>query len=594
MWQLPASAFSSQHTFLPHPHNFPSLPQHTPIRPHILPPSSPGDMAYTTKDPNMADNMEMIRRLSTLETELRIEREQHALAQQCITYMARQLAAQTQRSATPYPKEKTQLRGRRLEGYDRAIDSRIQPELEQRAEPRSDGAGEDMGKQKVEAEDLLTQTDEDMPVDSVHSPTLVPSKTRPVTAGPSSEQTFRTKCLAFLQRDGVRPRPVDVAKDTDTEGTLFTFENSGDLCSEDPRPSESDVAQTLPVPGAQNGKRYEQPLTLQSLSNRYQDHKVTDNGIFASNWATTEKKAIEPEVQEDLMQFPEADEISEETTIEEPEEVLTEEQKEEAKQKHAAELRKNQALVMYDPAPSDDAFRTVLVTDIPKDRSVADVMGMVSGGVIVKVQSMDTTWTTKGKTMIISFLHGKDACSFLRSVEDKVEPKFSLLQSPSYPVNGWLADDMIYNGITRCLAIHGLHEDMTMGALCAATRQRGLKCDSVLNASRDEDGVCHLEFTSVTAALAGYWALKDNLFRRFTRIMHEADPCDCQIPDMTAEGGLEEERETESSEDGEIEDSGDGTEVESETQAGAEMESLTLSADEKDADGWPVGGLDYD
>ncbi|KAH0144969.1 hypothetical protein KCU67_g12853, partial [Aureobasidium melanogenum] len=233
-------------------------------------------------------------------------------------------------------------------------------------------------------------------------------------------------------------------------------------------------------------------------------------------------------------------------------------------------------------------------TDVPKDRSVADVMRMVSGGVIVKVQSMDTTWTTKGKTMIITFLHGKDACSFLRSVEDKVEPKFSLLQSPSYPVNGWLADDMIYNGVTRCLAIHGLHEDMTMAALCAATRQRGLKRDSVLNASRDEDGVCHLEFTSVTAALAGYWALKDNLFRCFTRIMHEADPCDRQIPDMTAEGGLREERETESSEDGEIEESGDGTEVESVTQAGAEMESLTLSADEKDADGWPVGGLDYD
>ncbi|KAH0127675.1 hypothetical protein KCU67_g17294, partial [Aureobasidium melanogenum] len=218
-------------------------------------------------------------------------------------------------------------------------------------------------------------------------------------AGPSSEQTFRTKCLAFLQRDGVRPRPVDVAKDTDTEGTLFTFENSGDLCGEDPCLRDDSNAQTLPVPGAQVGERDEPPLTLKSLSNRYQDRKVDDNGIFASNWATTEKKAIEPEVQEGLIQFPEADEISEDTTIEEAGEVLTEEQEEEAKQKHAAELRKNQALVMYDPAPSDDAFRTVLVTDVPKDRSVADVMRMVSGGVIVKVQSMDTTWTTKGKTM---------------------------------------------------------------------------------------------------------------------------------------------------------------------------------------------------
>ncbi|KAG9592101.1 hypothetical protein KCU77_g6925, partial [Aureobasidium melanogenum] len=551
-------------------------------------------MAYTTNDPHMVDNMEIIRRLATLETELRIEREQHALARQCIAYMARQLAVQTQRSATPALREEIQLRSRRLERCDRAVESKIRPELEQRAEPRIDGAGEDTGKQKVESEDLLTQTDEDMPVDSVHSPTLVPSKGRPVPAGPNSEQTFRTKCLAFLKRDEVRPRPVDIVKDTDTEGTLFTFENSGDVWSEDPRPSDSKNAQTRPVSSARVGERYERPLTLKSLSDRYQDRKVTDNGIFVSNWATIEKKAIEPVVQEDLMQFPEADEVSEDTTVAEPEEVLTEEQLEEAKQKHTAELHKNQALVMYDPAPSDDAFRTVLVTDIPKDRSEADVMRMVSGGVLVKVQSMDTTWTTKGKTMIITFLHGKDACSFLRSVEDKVEPKFSLLQSPSYPVNGWLADDMVYNGITRCLAIHGLHEDITMEALCAATRQRGLKCDSVLNASRDEDGVCHLEFTSVTAALAGYWALNDNLFRRFTRIMHEADPCDCQIPGMTAEEVMGKEREADFPKDGEIEGSGDETEVESETQAGAEMESETLSAGEKDADGWPVGGLDYD
>ncbi|KAG9653214.1 hypothetical protein KCU95_g8981, partial [Aureobasidium melanogenum] len=551
-------------------------------------------MAYTTKDPHMADTMEMIRRLATLETELRIEREQHALAQQCIAYMARQLAAQNQGSAAPALSGETQLRGRRLEGDDRTVESKIRPETEQRAEPRSDGQGEEMGKQKVESEDLLTQDDEDMPVDSVHSPTLVPSKTRPVPAGPSSEQTFRTKCLAFLKRDEVRPEPVNVGKDTDTEGTLFTFENSSDLCSEDPRPSDGSNAQMRPFSNAQVGRKYEQPLTLKSLSDRYQDRKVTDNGIFASNWATTEKKVIEPEVQEDLMHFPEADETSEDTTTEEPQGVLTEEQLEEARQKHAAEIRKNQALVMYDPAPSDDAFRTVLVTDIPKDRSEADVMRMVSGGVIVKVQSMDTTWTTKGKTMMITFLHGKDACDFLRSVKDKVDPRFSLLQSPSYPINGWRADDMIYKGITRCLAIYGLGGDMTMEAICAATRQRGLKCDSILNASRDEQGVCHLEFTSVAAALAGGWMLKDNLSSCFTRIIHEADPCDRRISDMAAEEGLEEECEVEYSEEGEVEEPGDGTEVESETQAGAEMEPKTLSAGEEDADGWPVGGLDYD
>lgn len=552
-------------------------------------------MAYTTKTAHMADDMEMIRRLATLETELRIEREQHALAQQCITYMARQLAAQNQNSATPAPRDDTQPYARRLERCGDAAEPKAHSELEQKAVPRSDGEGEKREKQKIETEDLLTQTDEGMPVDSVHSPTLVPCKTRPEPDDPRSEQTFRTKCLAFLERDGVIQQPVDVCKSTETEGTLFTFENSGYLSSEDPRLGAGSNAQT--VPGAQDGQKHEQPLTLKGLSDRYKDHKIADQGIYASNWATAEKKMVEPEVpkvQEDLMQFPETDEMSEDTTVEEPEEVMTEEQKEEAKQKHAAELRKNQALVMYDPAPSDDAFRTILVTDIPKDRSAADVMRMVLGGVIVKVQLMDTTWITKGKTMMITFLDGKDARNFLRSVEDKVDPKFSLLKTPAYPVSGWLADDMVYNGITRCLAVHGLHPDISMRALCAATRQRGLKCDSVLNASRDEQEVGHLEFTSVSAALAGYWALNDNLFRRFTRIIHEADPCDRRIPDMAAEEGIQKVCEVELSEDGEIEAPGEVDEVESDTQAGAESESKTSSANEKDANGWPVGGLDYD
>ncbi|KAK6002902.1 hypothetical protein QM012_001652 [Aureobasidium pullulans] len=545
-------------------------------------------MAYTTKDPHRFDNMEMIRRLATLETELRIEREQHALAQQCIAYVARQLAAQNHIPDI-------QPQGRTVEEHDCAADPSIQPELKQRTEPRSNGGGEEVRMQKVESEDLLTQDDDHTLVDPVHSPTLVSYKTRPVPAGPSFEKTSRTQCLDFPRRDEVKLEPVDDGKETDTEGTLFTFENSGDICSEALLTSDESSAQTLPVPGVQNGKSYEQPLTLKGLSDRYKDHKTMDKGIYASSWAATEKKVIDPEVQEDLMQFPETDEVFEDTAVAGLEEVMTEGQKEEAKQEHAAELRKNQALVMYDPAPSDDAFRTVLVTNIPEDRSEADVMRTVSGGAIVRIQSMDTRWITRGKTMMITFLHGKDACNFLRSVQDKVDPRFSLLKSPTYPINGWLADDMIYNGITRCLAIHGLHRDMTMNALCAATRQRGIKFDSVLSASRDEDEVCHLEFTSVTAAWAGYRALNDNLFRRFTRIIHEADPCDRKIPDMTAEETVEEEGdEARYSEDVEIEGAEDETEVESEAGAGAESESKASSADEKDADGWPVGGLDYD
>jgi hypothetical protein len=541
----------------------------------------------------MTDAMEMVRRLATLETELRIEREQHALAQQCITHMARQLATRDQRSATPAFREDTQHRGRRLDRYDRDEESRTRLEIRPKAEPRRDGGREQMVKQKVEEDDLLTWGDEDMPVDSVHSPTLIPNKTRPIPTGPRSEQTYRAKCIAFLKQNEARRQPIDVSK---KEGTLPTFENSGDVSSENMLPSISSDARRLPALKGQNPKTPDL-LTLKSLSDRYKNQTPTDKGISSSRWAKPEEKINKPEEQEDLMQFPEDDEASEDTAVGKPGESLTEEQMEEAKQKHAAELRKNQALVMYDPAPSEDTFRTVLVTDIPQSKSEKDVMRMVSGGIIVKVQSMNTqlmklTPSINSKTMTITFLQAKDARKFVRSVEDKVEPKFSILKTPSYPVNGYLADDMMYNGISRCLAIQGLHEDITLESLCSATRPCGTKRDNVLDASRDEQGVCHLEFTSVLAAVAGRWELKDNLFRRFTRTWHEADPCDCKIPGMVDEEGVKEEDGVGLSE-GEIDESGDATEEDSETQAGAESESKS-SAGEKDADGWPVGGLDYD
>jgi hypothetical protein len=558
-------------------------------------------MAFTTRDPHMAETMEMIRRLATLEAELRIEREQHALAQQCITHMAQQLATRNQRSATPALRENDQHRGRRLERYDREVEFRIRPEVPQKAEPRNDGGREQMAKQKTEESDLLTFDDADGPVDFVHSPPLISCKTHPTSARPASEQTFRTKCLAYLKQDESKHDPVDTRKEK--ESTLFTFGNSGDVCSEHMLPSNSSEAPHLPVFHEQGAKRHDF-LTLKSLSDRYKDHTPTAEGINASQWAEAEKKVSKPEVQEDLMQFPEDDEASEDTAFDEPEESLTAEQLEEAQQKHEAELRKNQALIMYDPAPSEDAFRTVLVTDIPKARSETDVMRMVSGGMIVKVQSMNTqlmkvTPKMDSKTMMITFLQAKDARYFLRSVKDNVEPKFDLLKTPTYPINGYLADDMMYNGITRCLAVHDLHEDITLEGLCRATKSCGSKRDSVLDASRDDQGVCHLEFTSVLAAVAGRWALKDNLFRRYTRVMHEADPSDCKIPTL-AEEKVEEGDEVEASKadevegsEGEIDESEEGSKTDGETQAGAETESKS-SAGEKDADGWPVGGLDYD
>lgn len=333
-----------------------------------------------------------------------------------------------------------------------------------------------------------------------------------------------------------------------------------------------------------------------------------------SRCAETEKRAKVPE---DLMSFPETDDrelpIDEQdftaAELEEPDDTRTEEEIQAAKQKHAAELRRNQALIMYDPAPSEDSLRTILVSDIPATMTMADVTRMVCGGIIVKIQSMHTTPLTGNESMLITFLRAKDARDFVASVEENRKPAFSLLETPTYPLNEILADDIMYNGVTRCLAILDLHRDVTLEMVCNALRPWGSRNDRVVSVCRDGQGVCHVEFRSVLAALDGGFELR-KLCRRFSRVEHGRDPCDRPVPGVIEEEGLKEVGSDATSGNGEIRELEEVKDVvvdeekhvvenedkhksedESETTAGAE--SSSNSEVERDADGWPIGELDY-
>ncbi|KAI5238099.1 hypothetical protein E4T43_07645 [Aureobasidium subglaciale] len=527
---------------------------------------------------NMADTMEMVRKLATLEVELRIEREQHALAQQCIAYMARQLGSQHQTYAAPRHGEQKQPRGRRLERPERETEGECREEFELRARPRI----VEEEKQKTEPEDVLTCGDEQSP--SLQSP-ILPG---PVT--PAPEQTFRSRCLALLEREKGSNEAVDASKST--EGTLFTFENSGEVCSEAQFPSTDEQIHPVTVARMQPAGVRQQPLSLDSLSQRYKDRKPMTEGLNSSRWAGRKERTEKPDVPQLLVQFSETDDEDEEpiaNKIEEAKASMTEKEKRE----HAAKLRKNQALVAFDPSPSEDVLRTILVTNIPKNMSGGEVMGMVSGGIIIKIHMMNTIPITGSRTMMITFLLAEDARRFLKSVRDVKEPKFSILQTPTYPMHTHLYDDVMYNGITRCLDIYGLHRHITKEGLCNAICPEGHKHDGIISASRDEQRVWHLEFTSVEAAFAGRYKLKEKLFGLFSRVECGRDPCDRRVPGIQdVEKDTEDAQGEDSSGDSEKFDMEMETGMESETMAGAEPESECEA--ERDADGWPVGGLDYD
>ncbi|THW62494.1 hypothetical protein D6D20_04330 [Aureobasidium pullulans] len=595
---------------------------------------SSSDMAFVTKDPGKANDMEMMRRLITLEVEMKLEREQHALAKQCINYMAFQLAGQHQRDLQDPVAEEHQTRGRRLERPHRTPEFRLRQEIQQKEEFKS--------KQRAEPEDLLDCDDNDVQIQSMGPPTTLPSNTPPTPLSPNFDIGYRAGCHEFLNRNRKEPKLVD---DSDAaQPTLLTFENSG-VIQETPDPGVDNDIQERLAPDTPREERFQKPLSVENLSDRYKNNEPTIDGVNVSKWAKVEaeKRARVQEVPEDLMSFPEVDDhdipINEEdftaAELEEPEDTRTEEEIEAAKQKHAAELRRNQALVMYNPAPSEDTLRTILVSEIPAKMRTADVTSMVCGGIIVKIQDMHTTPITGSESMLITFLRAKDARNFLSYVKESSSPKFRLLETPTYPINEILADDIMYNGVSRCLAIFDLHRDITLPNLCNALRQWPSRDDRIVSVCRDRHGVCHVEFRSVLAALDGYSELRYKLSRRFSRVEYGRDPCDRPIPGMVEEEEPEKADSEETSEDGEIKELKDQDEKdievkeviedtskheqkredqievkdvveheherqyqcenkiepESETIAGAEVSSD--SGVERDADGWPVGELDY-
>ncbi|THY53106.1 hypothetical protein D6C98_05024 [Aureobasidium pullulans] len=599
---------------------------------------SSSDMAFVTKDPGKANDMEMMRRLITLEVELKLEREQHALAKQCINYMAFQLAGQHQRDLQDPVAEEHQTRGRRLERPHRIPEFRLRQEIQQKEEFK--------GEHRAEPEDLLDCDDDDVQIQSMRPPTTLPSNTPPTPLSPNFDIGYRADCHEFLNRNRKGPRLVD---DSDAaRPTLLTFENSGVIHETSDPEVDNDIQEKL-APDTPREEKFQKPLSLDNLSDRYKNNEPTIDGINASKWAKAEaeKRARVQEVPGDLMSFPEVDDhdvpIDERdftaAELEEPEDTRTDEEIEAAKQKHAAELRRNQALVMYNPAPSEDTLRTVLVSDIPAKMTTADVTSIVCGGIIVKIRDMHTTPITGSESMLITFLRAKDARNFLSYVKESSRPKFRLLETPTYPINEILADDIMYNGVSRCLAIFDLHRDITLANLCNALRQWPSRDDRIVSVCRDRHGVCHVEFRSVLAALDGYSELRYKLSRRFSRVEYGRDPCDRPIPGMVEEEEPEKADSEETLEDGEIRELKDQDEMdievkeviedaskheqkredqievkdvveheheheherqrqcehkieqESETTAGAEASSD--SGVERDADGWPVGELDY-
>ncbi|CAK4013220.1 Hypothetical predicted protein [Lecanosticta acicola] len=196
-------------------------------------------------------------------------------------------------------------------------------------------------------------------------------------------------------------------------------------------------------------------------------------------------------------------------------------------------------------AHSDDprTRRTVLITNIPINITLSDVLDKVKGGKILSAHyaataGMRTQPYMETNSVLVVFLVGRDAADFVRYSNEKKflffyskkwEAPFkataTILDSPSRPISLAVQRDI---GVTRVVFLHGVPPQVSDQELVDELALRHPNVKKPLKSGLDEDGIMFFEFASMNDASAAWKALgiyfNGSVNRGFLR-----DPCDMPL-----------------------------------------------------------------
>jgi len=197
----------------------------------------------------------------------------------------------------------------------------------------------------------------------------------------------------------------------------------------------------------------------------------------------------------------------------------------------------NPAARMFYPVQSyADAFRSVLITDVPGYGKLSDMLERVRTGMIISASFCDTTPITGKVSVLITFAREESARafandanrdpSFWRNFPDEPVPsmRVEMLSSPTHPMAGAL-ERQIQNGATRILQARGLPPNLTAEALVSFLSEPGTKHHGLVSARRTDDGDVRVEFSSVALALRAVERARYHCVLRQACWKHCPDPC---------------------------------------------------------------------
>lgn len=201
--------------------------------------------------------------------------------------------------------------------------------------------------------------------------------------------------------------------------------------------------------------------------------------------------------------------------------------------------------VRYIPGQDDSNYiRTVHIGNLPQDIHLREVLTRVRGGDVVSAILMDTKTITGTMSALIQFSHESDAEEYACFSEmnpftfgeddEKKTAEITLLESsPTYPGRENKATTLDGHKPTRCLSIEGFSSHSSIRRLEQSLACGNLtRADSLLVTYFDEEGILHLEFSSVAMATSSRAILNSWTEFRGVVAVYEDDPCARPVEDL--------------------------------------------------------------
>ncbi|EKD11939.1 uncharacterized protein L3040_009400 [Drepanopeziza brunnea f. sp. 'multigermtubi'] len=204
--------------------------------------------------------------------------------------------------------------------------------------------------------------------------------------------------------------------------------------------------------------------------------------------------------------------------------------------------------IQYTPTEMDsNYFRTIHISNLPLGTDARDVLARIRGGDVLNVavlnmgkiasDSVQARVVFKDEAAAMAYLSYVEKNPISFSAGDDGEPKvveIALIETPTYPIAFRLARALSQQ--TRCIAVRRIPSSFSLNAL-----EHNLACGSRWRAEGlvemfiDEEGVLHLEFSSVSIA-GGAWSILTTFnYYRGLECRWEKDPCSGDVEEL-AEG----------------------------------------------------------